>query len=134
MYSAGEPSRHLIPRFPAGKNCVQIVQRPDALGIDEMPGLGGCRAMQRQHLAGGQQGLQTLMVDGALLHLGVQVLGVTGKQSIGIGGELGQLIGGVDMIVHIEQRLIVPAQARLDGFGQFARDHDFWLRARERIL
>jgi hypothetical protein len=38
------------------------------------------------------------------------------------------------MIVGIEQRLIVAAKARLDGLGQFARDHDFWLRAHERIL
>ncbi len=38
------------------------------------------------------------------------------------------------MIVRIEQRLIVAAQARLHGLGEFARDHDFWLRAHERIL
>ncbi len=65
---------------------------------------------------------------------GVQMRGVTWKQRTGAVGEIDQLIGGVDMIVRIEQRLIVAAKARLDGLGQFARDHDFWLRAQGRIL
>ncbi len=65
---------------------------------------------------------------------GVQMLGVTWKQRTGAVGETDQLVGGVDVIVRIEQWLIIAAKARLDGLGQFARDHDFWLRAHERIL
>ena len=59
---------------------------------------------------------------------------MTGHQGIGAIGQGDQLIGGINMIVRVEVRIVVPAQARLHGFGQFARDHDFWLRAHARIL
>jgi len=146
MYSTRGPSRHPIPRLPAGENRVQIVQgpeshgvaglaggaadmqqqecvvqlpvtrvdvrlavedvqtgrrhlaraqgllqglvvdegaarallttnrprtqQPDALGVQEVPGRRRRRAMQGQHVTGGQQSLQTLMVDRPLLDLG----------------------------------------------------------------